>query len=361
MAGDGTWLVGVSDGVESSTPRAGRSGRVELAVRPLPVTSMATAGCTSPWMSTWLDADRRHRRGTASSLDAAGQWTPGMFTNAVVGDFNGDHRADIAGLASDGTWWVDLASSSGFVNTQWGAWDVSHQYTSIQVGDFNGDRVSDIAGLGCDGTWMVSGIATAARLPVTDAANAVGRHVQQRRPRRLQRLPPCRCRGPRWSRDLAAGNLAPAGGGFDEQPDRGRAGVPHWQGSAAGNFLGARKDQILGFRSTGRLVGRVRPPAPPSTRRFAPPGRKPRPRSRGSPREGRADGDLAVGADLRRRGDDQLFGSRRARCGGVSPRIARSSPTPAGRPWRPGQATLTATSTAPDRGRRLRLRRQRTS
>lgn len=85
------------------------------------------------------------------------------WANAVVGDFNGDGRDDIAGRAAyptlasgtrEGEWWVSYTSGTVGVEVAPVAWtDWNHavngdqlHWRDVQAGDFNGDGKDDILG-----------------------------------------------------------------------------------------------------------------------------------------------------------------------------------------------------------------------
>lgn len=85
-------------------------------------------------------------------------WRPTLgIENIVTGDFNGDGATDVAGMASNGAWWVGFAKTGGevgFTNLRVGGWLTSFTFRSIQTGDFNGDGNTDIAGLATTGQWF---------------------------------------------------------------------------------------------------------------------------------------------------------------------------------------------------------------
>ncbi len=73
----------------------------------------------------------------------------------MVGDFNGDGRADIITFTRDnadavGDVYVSLSDGAQFGgNTKWNDWFAVSQDEKVVIGDFNGDHVDDIA------TWLV--------------------------------------------------------------------------------------------------------------------------------------------------------------------------------------------------------------
>jgi hypothetical protein len=91
--------------------------------------------------------------------DQPGDWLPaGNWRSWQVGDFNGDGRADIAGLSRSGGWQVGVSTGSSFVAQSWlatGSW-AGVQAKSVVAGDFNGDGSTDLAGRLTNGQWYVA-------------------------------------------------------------------------------------------------------------------------------------------------------------------------------------------------------------
>ncbi len=89
-----------------------------------------------------------------------GRWSPNVAWNdVVVGDFNGDGRDDIIGrVGSNGDWWVAKSfGGSRFANERWGRWSANVDWNNVVAGDFNGDGRDDIAGrVGTNGDWWVA-------------------------------------------------------------------------------------------------------------------------------------------------------------------------------------------------------------
>jgi hypothetical protein len=89
-----------------------------------------------------------------------GRWTPSVqWLDAMVGDFDGDGKADIAGrVASTGEWWVAESTGTGFSNQKWGRWTAgTDTWIHVMVGDFDNDGQDDIVGqFASAGDWWVA-------------------------------------------------------------------------------------------------------------------------------------------------------------------------------------------------------------
>src|SRR5207244_4590942 len=122
-----TWVdVNVGDfNGDSLTDIAGRvleTGRWWVAV-----SNGSTAFTSSPW---------------GAALPTTVTWV-----DFKVGDFNGDGKDIIVGrVLQTGRWWVGLSTGSNSFNfTPWDLWSTAVSWTDAIVGDFNGDGKDDIA------------------------------------------------------------------------------------------------------------------------------------------------------------------------------------------------------------------------
>jgi len=86
------------------------------------------------------------------------QWSiPSTWSQLFVGDFNGDHKADIAGFGNNGAWFVGLSNGTDTFATgnAWANWSSAAGWQQVFVDDFNGDGKADVAGFGKNGAWFV--------------------------------------------------------------------------------------------------------------------------------------------------------------------------------------------------------------
>jgi hypothetical protein len=79
------------------------------------------------------------------------------WDQVFVGDFNGDHKADIAGIGNNGAWFVGLSNGTNTFATgkKWAQWSIGVSWSHLVIGDFNGDGKKDVAGLGFNGKLFV--------------------------------------------------------------------------------------------------------------------------------------------------------------------------------------------------------------
>ena len=94
------------------------------------------------------------------------RWDTYRDMKVLVGDFNGDGKADVmkfdvpgGGVAQLGLW-VGLSDGARFDGTQWARWDTSRAM-HVLAGDFNGDGKTDVmkfdapySGVGTFGLWV---------------------------------------------------------------------------------------------------------------------------------------------------------------------------------------------------------------
>ena len=82
-----------------------------------------------------------------------------QWVNFVTGDFNGDHKTDVAARDNvAGNWWVGINTGNAFSFSVWATWSASPAITwaDVQAADFNGDGKDDIIGRYLQGgTWWV--------------------------------------------------------------------------------------------------------------------------------------------------------------------------------------------------------------
>ena len=92
-----------------------------------------------------------------SSLWIAGQPTVRDLGDLVVGDFDGDGHDDIAGRRPNGTWWYIHDSGGSIVASPMARWTTNMTWSMMVVGNFTGDASGreQIAGRNSNGVWWM--------------------------------------------------------------------------------------------------------------------------------------------------------------------------------------------------------------
>jgi hypothetical protein len=79
-----------------------------------------------------------------------------LWSDAIVGDFDGDGRDDIAARTPTNAWWAFQSDGTKFASTKLGSWSTAEAWSDVQVGDFLGNGFSGIAGRSSStGNWQV--------------------------------------------------------------------------------------------------------------------------------------------------------------------------------------------------------------
>ena len=85
-----------------------------------------------------------------------GQFPVTILKATLTGDFNGDGVIDVAGWATNGTWYLGITQPNNtLVVTQWTGW-LNNDATEVHVGDFNGDGQDDLLAMDSNGFWWVA-------------------------------------------------------------------------------------------------------------------------------------------------------------------------------------------------------------
>ncbi|MFP4223398.1 MAG: FG-GAP-like repeat-containing protein [Phycisphaeraceae bacterium] len=118
-------------------------GRDDLAGR------FVNASGTDVWWVAESDGSRLNNRFYSGWPGDTGEWQDVRF---IAADFDGDRIDDIAGRCpASGNWWLGISerreSGPRFAPQGWGQWNASRNWTAALVGDFNGDGRDDLAGL----------------------------------------------------------------------------------------------------------------------------------------------------------------------------------------------------------------------
>lgn len=93
-----------------------------------------------------------------------GRWSDKVqWSDALVGDFDGDGRDDIAARTPTNAWWAFQSDGTTFASTRLGSWGTASAWSDVQLGDFLGNGFSGIAGRSSStGDWQVTQKAGAA-------------------------------------------------------------------------------------------------------------------------------------------------------------------------------------------------------
>lgn len=166
---DGSWFAGYSNGSTFTPVQVGQWSKSEKwpAVH---VGDFNGDGFPDIWGlsddNTWTVAygtGKREPNKTFTVLmpGKAPTFGPGPWVKTFVADFNGDGRADVAGLHANGTWRVGLSTGSTLKVSTAATWTAAEQWRFVSTGDFNADGRTDIIGFNTvQNQWQV-GLAAA--------------------------------------------------------------------------------------------------------------------------------------------------------------------------------------------------------
>jgi hypothetical protein len=143
----------------------------------------AANGQLRAWAATGDVAENKLFTGAGQLV--GGGWTTTAIPRIIVGDFNGDKKADLIGQAASGELraWAGtgviaenklfLASASGLVGGGW----TTTRIPRIIAGDFTGDGRTDLIGQAANGdlrAWAATGVIADNQLFTTSASGLVG-------------------------------------------------------------------------------------------------------------------------------------------------------------------------------------------
>ncbi len=163
-ASTGTWVVGLSDGLQFVSSGFGawsaNVGWADVQVADLNGdgrTDIIGRASTGTWVAGLSD-------GTRFQMTAFGAWSANVsWQDVQVGDFNGDGFNDVIGRASNGRWVAGISDSTRFDMRSFGIWSTNVAWTFVTVGDVNGDGRDDVVARASTGTW-VAGLSNGAEL-----------------------------------------------------------------------------------------------------------------------------------------------------------------------------------------------------
>lgn len=155
---NGDWIVGLANGSNGFSSGKWSRWTSTIAWADVIVGDFDGDGrsdLTGRWAETgqWYTALSIGPSGFATSLWSTWSGHAGAFKwlDVRAGDFDGDGKTDITGRDSTtGNWWTGLsgtgANKGHFVTSYWSTWSANVIWADVLVGDFNGDGRADITG-----------------------------------------------------------------------------------------------------------------------------------------------------------------------------------------------------------------------